>query len=117
MTDSRVPSSSPAVGADSDLGQFDIDDLPELILCVVGDADHDDVAFVASPLVGASVLQIGGYVHGCLLPGSCLRPMRIRASLLLARIKRQSKPPVAAARRLRISTKNSVPSAVASMGR
>ena len=50
-------------------GQFDVDDVTELLGGVVGDADGDGVALDEDPLVVGGVLQCGLVGHGISLSG------------------------------------------------
>ena len=45
----------------------DEDDVAQLALCEVGDADYGRVALDAAPLVVVRVFQICGYVHGVVI--------------------------------------------------
>ena len=63
FTDSIVPNTCPAVIVDADVGQLDVDDVAELLLREVGDADRAGVAVDANPLVLFRVLEIGWVAH------------------------------------------------------
>ena len=47
----------------ADLRKLDVHDLTELVLRVLGDADHDPVVLDTNPLVGAGIQQISRYGH------------------------------------------------------
>ena len=64
FTDSMVPNTCPAVIVDADVRQLDVDDVAELLLREVGDADRAGVAVDANPLVFFRVLEIGWIAMG-----------------------------------------------------
>ena len=57
FTDSMVPNAWPLVSVGADLGQLDVDDVAQLLLGEVGDADGALVALHLHPLVVVRVLQ------------------------------------------------------------
>ena len=63
FTDSMVPNTRPGGHRRANVRQFDIDDVAELLLGEVGDADRAGVAFDANPLVLFRVLEIGWVAH------------------------------------------------------
>ena len=64
LTDSTVPNSSSALYDVPDLGQLEVDDLAQLLLRVVGDADRADLSVDPDPLVAAGVVQVFGIHAG-----------------------------------------------------
>jgi hypothetical protein len=46
------------------VGRFDVDNIGQLALGMVGDADGGEIAFGADPFVGLGVLQIAREIHG-----------------------------------------------------
>ena len=59
LTDSIVPNDCPCFSVAPDLGQLDVDDVAELLLRVVGDADLAAVAGELDPLVVFRVFEAG----------------------------------------------------------
>ena len=63
LTDSIVPNDCPASSVVPDVRQLDVDDVAELLLRVVGDADLAAIAGQLDPLVVFRVLEAGRIRH------------------------------------------------------
>lgn len=67
FTASIEPNTSPAARVSAYGRHVYEDDVAQLALCEVGDADYGRVALDAAPLVVVRVFQICGYVHGVVI--------------------------------------------------
>ena len=65
LTDSIVPNDCPCFSFAPTSGQLDVDDVAELLLRVVGDADLAAVAGQVDPLVIFRVFEAGRIRHRC----------------------------------------------------